>query len=74
MNVEQGVRLLAGSMTLLSVALTYWVHPYFVWLTIFVGLNLVQSAFTGICPAQWVLQKLGLHSCCKFDEKGNKHD
>ena len=38
MNVEQCVRLLAGSMTLLSVALTYWVHPYFVWLTIFVGL------------------------------------
>ncbi|WPC76039.1 YgaP family membrane protein [Vibrio porteresiae] len=74
MNVEQGVRCLAGSMILLSVALTYWVHPYFVWFTVFVGGNLLQSAFTGICPAVWILKKLGLRSCCELNEKGKKHD
>ncbi|MDW6004525.1 YgaP family membrane protein [Vibrio mangrovi] len=60
MTIENGVRVLAGSMVLLSVILTYFVHPYFVWLTVFVGLNLIQSAFTGICPAVFMLKKLGL--------------
>ncbi|PJC87437.1 DUF2892 domain-containing protein [Vibrio sp. HA2012] len=60
MTIENGVRVLAGSMILLSVILTVTVHPGFVWLTIFVGLNLIQSAFTGICPAVFFLKKLGL--------------
>jgi hypothetical protein len=47
-------------MVLLSVALTYTVHPYFVWLTVFVGANLLQQAFTGFCPAAIVMRKLGL--------------
>ena len=38
-------------MVLLSLALTAWVSPYFIWLTVFVGANLIQSAFSGICPA-----------------------
>ncbi|MDG3085435.1 DUF2892 domain-containing protein [Vibrio hannami] len=60
MTLENGVRVLAGSMILLSVILTVTVHPNFVWLTVFVGLNLIQSAFTGICPANFFLKKLGL--------------
>lgn len=60
MTIDNGVRVLAGSMVLLSVLLAYFVHPYFVWLTVFVGLNLIQSAFTGICPAVFFLKKLGL--------------
>ncbi len=59
MTVENGVRIMAGSMILLSVILTATVHPYFVWLTVFVGLNLIQSAFTGICPASAIVKKLG---------------
>jgi hypothetical protein len=47
-------------MVLLSVALTYTVHPYFVWLTVFVGANLFQQAFTGFCPGAIVMRKLGL--------------
>jgi hypothetical protein len=47
-------------MVLLSVALTAWVSPLFVWLTVFVGLNLLQSAFTGFCPAAVVFRKLGV--------------
>ncbi|EMK6659206.1 DUF2892 domain-containing protein, partial [Vibrio cholerae] len=57
---ENGVRVLAGSMVLLSVILTWFVHPNFLWLTVFVGVNLIQSAFTGFCPAAFFLKKLGL--------------
>jgi hypothetical protein len=49
----------AGVMTLLSVALTVYVSPYFMWFTVFIGLNLLQSAFTGFCPAAMIFRKLG---------------
>ena len=45
-------------MVLLSVALTYFVHPAFVWLTVFVGANLFQQAFTGFCPAAIFIRKV----------------
>jgi len=60
MSLEHGVEAFAGFMVLLSVALTHWVHPGFVWLTVFVGANLFQQSFTGFCPAASVLKKLGL--------------
>ena len=60
MSVERGVTAFAGFMVLLSVVLTYFVHPYFVWLTVFVGANLFQQSFTGFCPAAIVMQKLGM--------------
>ena len=60
MSVERGVTAFAGFMVLLSVALTYLVHPYFVWLTVFVGVNLFQQSFTGFCPAAIVIEKLGM--------------
>ncbi|MEL7292467.1 MAG: DUF2892 domain-containing protein [Pseudomonadota bacterium] len=59
MSLENAIRVLAGSMVLLSVVLTLTVHTGFVWLTVFVGVNLIQSAFTGICPAAYFLKKLG---------------
>ena len=60
MTVDKGVRVVAGCVLLISLALTHWVHPGFVWLSLFVGLNLIQSAFTGFCPAEQVLKRLGL--------------
>ncbi|MCR6738100.1 DUF2892 domain-containing protein [Aeromonas dhakensis] len=60
MTVENGVRVVAGCMLLLSLLLTAWVHPSFVWLSVFVGVNLIQSAFTGFCPAAMILKRLGL--------------
>jgi hypothetical protein len=60
MSIERSVDAFAGFMVLLSVALTYFVHPGFVWLTVFVGANLFQQAFTGFCPAAMVMRKLGL--------------
>ncbi len=64
MNIDSPIRALAGFMVLLSVVLTVWVSPHFVWLTVFVGLNLLQSAFTGFCPAAKVLGKLGFKPRC----------
>ena len=46
--------------------LTYFVHPWFVWLTVFVGANLFQQAFTGFCPAAMVMRKLGVRSCAEL--------
>lgn len=60
MSVERGVMAFAGFMVLLSLVLTYFVHPYFVWLTVFVGANLFQQSFTGFCPAAIVMRKLGM--------------
>lgn len=60
-SVERAIFAFAGFMVLLSVALTYWLHPGFIWLTVFVGANLFQSAFTGFCPAAIFMKKvLGL--------------
>ncbi|MBA3848473.1 MAG: hypothetical protein C0502_00575 [Opitutus sp.] len=53
------VRLLAGSVTLLGAALAWFVHPYWILLPAFVGLNLIQSVFTGFCPPTLILRKLG---------------
>ncbi|MBE1202818.1 YgaP family membrane protein [Aminobacter carboxidus] len=60
MTLDRSVLAFAGFMVLLSVVLTIWVSPLFVWLTVFVGLNLVQSAFTGFCPAAAVFKMLGV--------------
>jgi hypothetical protein len=59
MKIEPFIRVLAGSMTLLSVALVHFVSPWWLLLTCFVGANLIQSAFTGFCPPSIVLTKLG---------------
>ena len=60
MKTEAYIRLLAGSLVLVSVALACFVSPWWLLLAVFVGLNLVQSAFTGFCPAEIILRKLGL--------------
>ena len=60
MTVENGIRVVAGIIILVSVLLTFYVHPQFVWLTVFIGINLIQSAFSGLCPAAKVLKMFGL--------------
>jgi hypothetical protein len=60
MTVERGVRLMAGVIVLLSLALAHFLSPYWLWLTVFVGLNLLQSAFTNWCPAMAILRGIGL--------------
>jgi hypothetical protein len=58
MSLEHAVEAFAGFMVLLSVVLTVFVHQAFIWLTVFVGLNLFQQSFTGFCPAAVVLRKV----------------
>jgi hypothetical protein len=60
MTVESMIRLIGGTFVALSVLLGMYVHPYFLWFTLFVGLNLAQSAFTGWCPMMWLLRKVGV--------------
>ena len=60
MTVERGLRLLAGTFVLLSLALGYWASHYWFLFTAFVGLNLFQSGLTDWCPAMTILRKLGL--------------
>lgn len=60
MSVDRALRLIAGAFVLLSVVLGATVSPAFLWFTAFVGLNLLQSAFTNWCPMMTVLRKAGL--------------
>jgi hypothetical protein len=60
MTVENGVRIVAGTVILLSLALGVWVNHNWLFLTAFVGVNLIQSAFTRFCPAEILLRKIGL--------------
>ena len=62
MSIERGVTAFAGFMVLLSLLLMWQVHPGFIWLTVFVGANLLQSSFTGFCPAAKIMRKMGMKS------------
>jgi len=71
MTVNQGLRAMAGFFVMASVALGYYVHPGFLAFNAFVGANLLQSAFSGWCPAMWMLKKAGFReeiaadgNCC----------
>ena len=60
MSVERSVEAFVGVMVLLSVALTHFVHPAFVWMTVAVAANVIQQAFTGFCPVAMGLRKAGM--------------
>lgn len=62
MNIERYLRLIAGLLVMLSVGLGYYTSPYWFLFTVFVGLNLFQSAFTNWCPMMTFLRKLGIRS------------
>ena len=60
MNIDRAVLRFAGFVVLLGLALGWLVNPYWFLLTAFAGLNMLQAAFTGFCPAAMVFKKLGL--------------
>lgn len=66
MSLDRSVLAFAGVMVLVSLALTQWVSPYFVWFTVFIGANLIQSAFTGFCPAAMIFKAFGVKPGCAF--------
>jgi hypothetical protein len=63
MTVEEGLRMVAGMFILISVSLSWFVSPLWLWFTVFIGVNLLQSAFTGWCPMMWLLRKVGMPVC-----------
>jgi hypothetical protein len=60
MTIDRYLRLIAGTFVTASLALGYWVSPYWYLFTTFVGLNLLQSAFTNWCPMMTILRKAGV--------------
>lgn len=62
MSLNAALRLMAGVVVLVSLALGFYINPAWYYLTGFVGLNLLQSAFTGWCPAVFIFSKMGLKS------------
>ncbi len=66
MNLDRAILAFAGVMILASLALAYFVSPWWLLLTAFVGLNLLQASVTGFCPAAMVFRRLGVRSGCAF--------
>ncbi|MEJ2609758.1 MAG: DUF2892 domain-containing protein [Candidatus Thiodiazotropha sp.] len=66
MNIDRIVFAFAGFAILLSLILSHYHHPYWLYFTAFVGLNLFQSAFTGFCPLALILKKMGKSSGAAF--------
>ena len=64
MTIESVIRLLAGSLILISLTISQFVGPWWLLLAVFVALNLVQSAFSGFCPAEMILKRLGVGGGC----------
>jgi len=60
MSFAQTYRLIAGAFVLITTGLGIWVHPAFLWLTLFVGANLLQSGFTNWCPMMAILRRAGV--------------
>ncbi|MCA0042879.1 YgaP family membrane protein [Celeribacter litoreus] len=68
MTLDRAMFRFAGTMVLISVLLTQFVHPAFMWFTVFIGANMIQSSFTGWCPAAKVMAKLGVPAGCAFEK------
>ena len=69
MNVDRIVMGFAGSVVLAGIALAHFVAPGWIWLSVFVGANLLQSSFTSFCPLALLLKKLGLKPGCAFPSR-----
>lgn len=66
MNLDRAVLAFAGLVVLISLALGNWVSPYWHLLTAFAGLNMIQAAFTGFCPAALIFKIIGVRSGSAF--------
>ena len=67
MTIDKAVMAFAGMMILVSLGLSLWFSLYWLLLTAFVGLNLMQASVTGFCPAAIVLRRAGVKAGCAFD-------
>jgi hypothetical protein len=67
MTIDNAVLSFAGAMVLVSLALGWFLSPWWLLLTAFVGLNMVQAGITGFCPAAMIFKKLGMKPGCAFN-------
>lgn len=67
MNVDRAVLAFAGAVVLVSLMLAWFFSPYWLLLTAFAGLNMMQAAFTGFCPAASFFRKLGIKAGSAFE-------
>lgn len=67
MSIDRLVMAWAGLVVLVSLGLSQIHHPYWLWLTAFAGLNMLQAAFTGFCPVAWLLKKMGVKPGTAFN-------
>lgn len=67
MTIDRAVFVFAGLVVLSGIALAAFVHPWWIALPIFAGLNMIQAAFTGFCPAAMAFKKLGFKPGAAFD-------
>jgi len=67
MNLDRFVFAFAGSAVLISLILSQYHSPYWLWFTAFVGANMLQAAFTGFCPLATILKKFGLKAGNAFN-------
>ena len=66
MTLDRVVFVFAGCVVLAGIALAQFVHPWWIALSAFAGLNMIQAAFTGFCPAAMIFKKLGIKSGAAF--------
>ena len=66
MTMDRVIKIMAGTFILISVALAVWVNKWWLVWTVLVGLNLIQSAFTGWCPASGIFARLGIQGTCSM--------
>jgi hypothetical protein len=69
MSIDRIVFAFAGTVIFLSVAMTQFHHPYWLWVIAFVGINLLQAAFTGLCPLVKILKRFGIKSGLAFNKQ-----
>jgi hypothetical protein len=69
MKTQILIRRFAGAVILVSLLLAHYHSSYWLWVTAFVGFNLLQSSFTSFCPLEMILKKLGVGGCCCSPEK-----
>ncbi len=67
MSVDRVVMAFAGSVILLSLLLSHYVSTDWLWVTAFVGANLLQASFTGLCPLAKILKAMGVRAGCAFE-------
>ena len=67
MTLDRAVMVFAGCVVLVGVVLSLTVHPWWIALTVFAGLNMIQASFTGFCPAAMIFRKLGVKPGASFD-------